>query len=498
MKKFFRRRIVYISIAIIIGIIAIISIRSGNSAPTWITDTVSQGSVRNIISVSGNVDAINTAELAFPTGGILESVNVKEGDIVTKGQTLATLSHHDLNADYQDAYASVLIAEANRDELINGKRSEERDVSKTTTDIAKEDLIRITNEQNNRVQNAYRTLLSTDLEVRPEDESASSVAPIISGSYTCTEGIYTIDLYRSGASSGYSYHLSGLESGTYTAYTESSSLLGTCGLSLQLISGETYGNSTWFIEIPNTESDSYVGNLNAFNLAITQRENAIREAEQKVTLAEQNNTLDTAAPRAEALSREEAQVLQSKARLAVVSSQIQDHVLVAPFSGTVTNIEPVVGESVGTAPVVTMIANDAFALTALIPEIDITRIRIGQKAEVVFDARDEETLPATLIFISPLAEEIDGVSYFEAKLVLDNTVDWLRSGLNADIDIIVDTRDNVSRIPRRFLKEENGSYTVLIPDGKNTKPVSVTVPFIGNDGYVEVAGLDTGVTIVAP
>ncbi len=494
---FLRGHIILVCVVIGIALIALF-MSAGDDTPDWVTDTVSQGVVRTIISVSGVVDAVSTAELAFPSGGILESVSVKEGDIVTKGQLLATLSHNDLNADYQDALASVLIAEADRNELVNGMSKEERDISKTTKEIAQDDLLRITNEQNDRVTNAYRTLLSSDLEAQPKNLNGNSLPPVVTGAYTCSEGTYTLDLYSSNAQSRYSYRLSGVETGTYTAYTDTAGPLGKCGLNIQFIDGQSYGNSQWTITIPNTKGASFVTNLNSYNLAVTQRENAIHEAEQNLTLAEQNNTLDTATPRAEALSRAEARVLQAKARLNVVGSQIRDHVLSAPFAGTVTNIEPVPGEAVGTTPIITMVSDEAFALTALVPEIDVTKIRVGQKADVVFDARESETLVATLIFISPLAKEVDGVSYFEAKLVLDNEVDWLRSGLNADVDIIVDTHENVTRIPKRYLKEADGKYTVLTPNGNDSTPTPVDVTFMGNDGFVEITGLDTGQTIIAP
>jgi multidrug efflux pump subunit AcrA (membrane-fusion protein) len=489
----------YIFIALALLAVALIVAKRSNEAPLWITDTVSKGTVRNIISVSGVIDAVESAELAFPESGTLESVNVEEGDEVVRGQVLARLSHNDLKADYQDAYAALLIAEANRDELVSGLRPEERDVAKTNVAIAKEDLERTIKEQRERVENAYRTLLSSDLEARPDKSSNDDTPPVVSGTYSCEkEGVYVLDVYSSSARSGFSYRLSGLESGTYTAYTESPSPLGSCGLSIQFIAGESYSNSIWSIIIPNTESTSYITNLNAYELALTQEENAVREAEQDLVLAEQNQVLDTAGPRTEALSREEARVLQARARLAVVNAQIEKHILRAPFDGTVTHIDGVPGESLGTEPVITMVSDGAFALTALIPEIDVTKIAVGQKADVVFDAQQDEMLSATIIFISPLAKEIAGVSYFEAKLVLDEDVDWIRSGLNADIDLIVETREDVTRIPRRYLIEDGGKYTVLVPQGNDTKSVPVTVTFTGNDGFVEIKGLEVGATVIAP
>lgn len=499
LRNFLRARIVYVAVGILVVIAVIFTVRAGNELPDWTTDTVTVGSVQNLVSVSGIIDAVESAELAFSVGGTLESVSVKEGDVVTKGQVLATLSHNDLKAEYQDAYGALLVAEADLRELVTGLRPEERDIAKTTAEIAREDLVRVTKEYDERVASAYRTLLSTDLEARPEYNGNDDTPPTITGTYTCgKEGSYILEMFQSGASSGYSYRLSGLESGTETAYTESSAPMGDCGLMIQFAVGESYGSSSWEIAVPNTGSASYVTNLNAYNLALTQRENAIREAEQKLTLAEQNETLDTASPRGEALSREEARVLQAQARLSSVRAQIEKQVLKAPFDGTISHIDAVPGESVGSTPLVTMVSDNAFALTALIPEIDVTKITIGQKAQVVFDARQDESLPATITFISPLAREIDGVSYFEAKLVLDGDISWLRSGLNADIDIIIEERQDVTRIPKRYLVGEGDSYTVLVPEGTETASRSVTVSFSGNDGFVAVEGIDPGTTVIAP
>ncbi len=498
MRRFFRAHVVFIVLVLLIGVGAIVFVTQRDTSPEWTTDTVSQGTVSNIISVSGTIDADNSAELAFPAGGILESLGVREGDSVSKDHVLATLVHTDLKADFQDAEASVHIAEADLDELISGMRNEERDVTKTTTDIAEANLARVIREQEDAVTSAYWKLLSSDLEARPKSLTNNDTPPTISGTYFCDEGEYVVTTYPSKAQSGYSYTLSGLESGTFTAYTDTPSALGTCGLKIVFDPDTQYGNAEWIISIPNMRGASYVDNFNAYTIAKGQRDNAVEKAQQELTLARQNQTVDLADPRDESLTRARARVSQAQARLSAVSAQINDHLLRAPFDGVITHIEPVSGETVGTSPIVTMVSNTSYALSALIPEIDVTKIRVGQKASIAFDARAGETFTATVTFISPLAREIDGVSYFEAKLTLDTPPDWLRSGLNADIDIIVDRHENVVRIPKRYLTGTEGAYTVLIPKDTTAVPTPVTVEFMGNDGFVEIRGLSTGDTIIAP
>ncbi|MEZ4104092.1 MAG: HlyD family efflux transporter periplasmic adaptor subunit [Candidatus Paceibacterota bacterium] len=498
MKDFFKRHSVLLVVLIILVVVAIVYSQKKNSLPDWTTGTIEVGTVSQIVSVSGTVESKNTAELSFPISGIVEAINIKKGQLVNVGDMLMYLKYNDLKADYQRAVSALNIAEADYSEVLTGAREEEREVAKTKVEIAKEELDRATKEQNTKVENAYRTLLSSNLIAKPTDSDDDSIAPTISGTYTCKEGTYSLKTYRSESESGYAYNLNGLEKGTYIAYTESASSFGNCGLFIQFDSSSKYGNSEWIIEIPNKESSLYPTNLNTYNLAVTTRENALASLKQNLKLAEENENLTTADPRTETITKSQAKIDQAKSDLSRISSQISDHIMYAPFSGKITDIKPTVGETVSTEPVVTMVANDNFEISTLIPEIDITKISLGQKADLVFDAQSDQTLTGAITFISPLAKTIAGVSYFETTIILDNPVNWLRGGLNADIDIIIEKKEEVLRLPKRFLIEENGQYFVLTP--KNNQPIKtpVMVDFIGNDGYVSIQGLEVGSTVIAP
>lgn len=470
-----------------------------DAGPARTTDVVTRGEITHIVSVSGTVQAENTAELTFPATGIVAEVFVHEGDVVTKDQILSTLEHSDLFAERQDAVAALAIAEANRDELVRGPRSEERDVTDITVQIAKENLARTMQEEREKVENAYRTLLSDDLEAYPIDTQNNDVPPVITGTYVCgKEGAYALSIFGSNARSGHSYRLNGLETGTFSAYTESPAPLGTCGLFIQFDGAESYRSDDWEILIPNTRGDSYTINLNAYLLARKLEETTVAAARQALQKAESEYILENADPREEARVRAEAAVMQAGARLSVIDARIADHTLRAPFAGTVSAVHVVHGEVADTISAITLVANDIFELTVRIPEIDITRIAVGQHADIVFDARPEEVISSTISFVSPMATEIDGVAYFEAKLRFDNPPAWLRGGLNADVDIVTERREWALRIPKRFLAQEGDTSFVLVPEGESTARVPVTVGFTGNDGFVEITGLSEGATVVAP
>lgn len=490
--------------ALLIGAAILLIIRStSNSKNESVTASVSRGDVVELVSVSGFVEAQNAAELAFPVTGIVDKVFVDEGDVVTEGQQLIVLQRNTLLADRRNAEADLLRAEADRDELVAGPRSEARDITATQVAIAEADLAQTQREELEKVDNARRALLSTGLTALSLKGNEDAAAPTISGTYTCEEeGSYQIEVFRSAADSGFSFRVSGLESGTYTAYVDQPGRFGNCGLFLQFGSSGLYNNSLWEIQIPNRNAANYVTYLNAYELAVEQAENAIESAEQAVELATQEATLENAAPRDEALRRANATVASAAARLAAIDAQLADRVITAPFDGVVTSVEVLPGETVTASPIITVLANDTFDMTSRIPEIDITKIALDQRANIIFDARSEEVVPATVHFISPIAVEIDGVAYFEATMVFENSPEWLRSGLNADVDIIVDQLENVLRLPKRFVTIEEDQAFVLLPNEFNPKAEptkrEVDVLFDGNDGYIAIDGLSEGMTVVAP
>ena len=466
-----------------------------------VTTTVERGTVESLVSISGATKARSTAELAFPSPGVVSKVYVREGDVVEAGTILATLGAEELVASRASALADLRVAEADRAELVSGDTADTRAITSTKLDIATAELERITATQKVLVDNAKRALRSSTPFARSLDANESAPAPIISGTYRCEkEGEYTLTIYRSGADSGYSIRMTGIETGSASVSTDQPSPFGTCGLFALFTDEAPYSDSVWTIAIPNTTGDSYTANKNALATTENTARTSIAAAKQALTLAEQEQTSTNAAPRSEAVDRANARISKASATIAQIDAQIGDRAIVAPFTGTVTTVDIVVGESAGTAPLFTLLATDDIELKARIPEIDITTIQTSQKARVLFDANPSTPLTGTVTYISPLPTEIDGVSYFEITLILDTTPSWLRSGLNADIDIITEFTENVLRIPKRYLTENADGTFIRVLQDSNIATSTVTKEYEGNDGWVGIsgAGVTEGTVIVTP
>lgn len=488
------------AILLLLAVAGVTATLSGqNREPDWITTTVERGTVREIISVSGVVEAINHAELSFPLTGVVSEVLVARGDTVAAGELMATIGNEAAVAERAQVAAALTSAIAARDELRNGQTEEQAAVTETTLTNAIKALERTQTLARTQVANALASLLSNDLEAVAVDPEERATAPTVSGTYTCgEEGVYHIRVYASDTQSGYSFTLSGLEGGTYSATTEQPGPLGDCGLTIQFDPDDFYNQSEWSVTVPNPRSPTYVTRRNAYTLALAQAEENVQAARDAVALAREQATVATAAPRVEALIAANAAVQEAQARLQRIDARLAEYAILAPFAGIVTRVDLQVGEVAGATPAIEILNTDAFELVARIPEIDVTKLAVGQPVRAVFDAAAEQPLTGQIRYISPNASNIDGVGYFQAVIDFDTVPDWMRAGLNADIDIEIARKDDVPRLPQRFIDRDGDAATVRTVSGARAQSQPVTLGLIGNDGYIEVTDLPVGTTVTTP
>lgn len=139
-------------------------------------------------------------------------------------------------------------------------------------------------------------------------------------------------------------------------------------------------------------------------------------------------------------------------------------------------------------------------MIARVPEIDIGKLSVGQIALMMFDAKSDETIRGDISFISPEATKIDGVAYYEATIQFRDLPDWIRSGLNTDVEIIVKEETAGLRVPKRFVTKTENGYEVLTRATKEGAWASTTIEVTleGNDGYYAITGLDEGTILATP
>ena len=298
---------IIIPLIAIIGIVVVV-FEYNNIGKAPIVNIISDTPSLSVATLGSRVD------LSFPKSGRVESVEVKNGQVVYKGEILARLSASDQEGAISQAKGALDLAEADYASLNSQYASAKK----------QQDLI---------VLNAYRNLLNGTPEAIPSDGTSDYIAPTISGNYNLDkEGIIKIKFYYSVG--GVSFNVSGLASGSGSCNTITSQPLGDSGLYIKC--STTINIADWNIEIPNTKSSSYLANYNAYQLA--------QENRDKI-LSDLGTTIGNAAGD---MSVEKAKVDQAQGAYEAALGAYQNNLIIAPVSGVISFMDKdlIVGQSV--------------------------------------------------------------------------------------------------------------------------------------------------------
>lgn len=190
-------------------------------------------------------------------------------------------------------------------------------------------------------------------------------------------------------------------------------------------------------------------------------------------------------------------VEQARAMLYATQSGWSKTELLSPMNGVITQQEARVGE-VAQGTVVRVIDPNDLHIESLMSESDVVRMHIGQEAEIVFDAFDDEVFTANITKIDPEAEVLQDVTYYKVTLELGKIDERVRSGMGVDVDIVVEQRGDVLNIPLRFVRvDDNGSYVHVLEGDEYVKKY-IETGLEGDEGNVEVIdGLVEGQEVFA-
>ena len=140
-------------------------------------------------------------------------------------------------------------------------------------------------------------------------------------------------------------------------------------------------------------------------------------------------------------------------------------------------------------------AQDEMTLTITVDESDISRLQVGQQAQIKLDALRNDRFTGTIRELGTAGENNGGSSKFTATIVMERSADML-AGMNATATILLDTRENLLSIPVAAIWEEKGkSFVYTSYDEEEDllgSPVEVELG-ISDGEFVEViSGLSEG------
>ena len=176
----------------------------------------------------------------------------------------------------------------------------------------------------------------------------------------------------------------------------------------------------------------------------------------------------------------------SDARIDVATAALQRTILKAPFDGVIAEINGELGEfvtpspvGVPTPPTVDLIDSSCLYISAPIDEVDATAVRTGMPARITLDAFPDQRFPGHVRRVAPYVLELEKQARtVEVEAEIDNPEEYdLMPGYSADVEVILDTRTDVLRIP-----------ALAIIDGERVLPLNE------QEGVIEERMIEKGVS----
>jgi HlyD family secretion protein len=161
-----------------------------------------------------------------------------------------------------------------------------------------------------------------------------------------------------------------------------------------------------------------------------------------------------------------AAIEQAAARVGSVEVQLAFTELRAPFAGTIAELSTEVGEYITPSPpglpippVIDLLDPASIYVSAPIDEVDAERVQVGQAVRVTVDSRPDSAVNATVERVAPyVLDVLEQNRTVEVEVRLDDAeaMRGVLPGTSADVEIILDSRQDTLRIPASAVAEGGG------------------------------------------
>ena len=423
------------------------------------TTTLQKTSLENSVSTTGTVESANVSTVTTDLKYTVKSVNVQVGDTVQAGDVICTLDTEDLEKQIERAQEGLT-------------------------------------DQTEQTQAAYDKALKSYNEAKEDYNDAVTAADDAEKDYydswddlnAATNQVSALQAAYDSAESALNDALSAYNA-ALTAYGAGSPE----ALAAETTYKEKQGAvQTAQADLQNAQSiTGYQSLVQAKDQAVaawTQAKTAKEQAEKQLETASDN--LDTA--------KKNLDKSGSSDTLKDLQEQLTKCTLTAETSGTVTSLNATVG-SICSDTVATIQDTNDLKVAVTIREYDVPNVSIGMKARITSDATDGE-ISGTLTQISPTATAATGgqgssstSGTFSAEVSVDGSSSGLLIGMNANVEIVQSTTDNVFVVPYDAVgTEADGTKYVMVKTGgegadATFEKVTVTTG-AENDYYIEIRG----------
>ncbi|MBI1881767.1 MAG: efflux RND transporter periplasmic adaptor subunit [Chloroflexi bacterium] len=393
------------------------------------------GQMALVLDYAGTLQAKDSVDILPGATGRIESVLVAEGDEVQAGDPIAVVEDDTYLAQLKQAEAAVTSAKLNLAKMELGSRPEEIAAAQAAVELA-------------------RAAVNDVASINDDERTKAAV-----------------DLAKA-------------EAALKAAQTEYDKIAwaGDVGQTSQAVALEqatiAYQDALANYNLDTNPSDSQLAPL------------MLQQAQAELNLAlkvQPYRQIDFEAAR--------AAIQQAEAALDLANIQLGEVVIKAPFDGVVAELNISQGSRVSQQTNVATFISQEVEVVVNVPESRIGQIEKGQSAALQMTAYPGQDFPGVVGSIAPQANQ--DTRTFKVKITPTKGADLLRSGMYANVSILVQEKPNTLLAPRTAITTIDDKPAVFVVKGDNTvEQREVTTGLFDKDNIEILSGLKEGETVV--
>jgi multidrug efflux pump subunit AcrA (membrane-fusion protein) len=542
---------------LVVAIVATVLVitKPTGEAPVARTATVTRGDVTALVTASGNAESSLRTPVSFEGSGTVTSLNVKPGDTVALGQTLATIDDADAQDKLRTAQAQLAGAQA----ALDAARAGPTDVQ------SKQDQLAITQAQqaldNARAavtaaqkqldldQTSTQSAIDSAKTQRANDDKATATA-IDNAEDKLAADTKTQKTLVDQAEAQERSACAGSTSSLTESTSDSGSTSSSCtSAKLATKNAENTRDAVLLADkqAVTTAKQTRESTLDKDAQAITDAEHtrsdtllksqttvdtnkqAVTKAEGDVTAAKLTAEKNQHPQTPEEIAQAQATVDSAQVDVDTARRGVDDTALKAPQAGVVLAVNGEVGgftngqgssdsgsssnngsgsssSSNSAASEAATSAGDGFvvlanpselAVTAQIPEADAAKLQLGQQATVAFPATGS-TANGTVTRKDPQSTVSNNVVLYPVTISLETAPPGVGVGSTANLSVTTGTATGVLKAPTQAITTTGNRSTVTVRRGGTDTVVPVRIGVSGPAETEIVSGVAEGDVLVLP
>jgi len=183
----------------------------------------------------------------------------------------------------------------------------------------------------------------------------------------------------------------------------------------------------------------------------------------------------------------------------------QDSTVTSPVAGTVHNLNGVVGSVVSatpstlggnTMPVLILTTGAAYTIETSVNEVDINKIKVGNKVKITFDGVQGVTFQGSIIQADEFGTNNQGVINYNAYVSVDNGNSQIKPGMTANLTIETNVHPQVLSIINAAVRPYKGAKAVQTIKNGIVQYVPIKIGIKGLDRTEVTSGVTEGEKVI--